>query len=97
MGHLLKIKCVESRVNVHILASTSVLFTLTTVQVPNIALIHTKWITVWAPIIPLAPFQIILCRKFAINSQLKVYATGVNDTGKNMGKMFKQKVFSHFC
>jgi hypothetical protein len=34
MGHLLKIKCVHSRVNVHILASTSVPFTLTTVQGP---------------------------------------------------------------
>jgi hypothetical protein len=46
MGHLLKIKCVDSSVNVHILASTSVLFTLMTVQVPNVALNHTKRITV---------------------------------------------------
>ncbi len=46
MGHLLKIKCVDSRVNVHILASTSVPFTLTTVQVPNLALTHMKGITV---------------------------------------------------
>ncbi len=46
MGHLLKIKCVDSRVNVHILASTSVPFTLTTVQVPNLALTHKKRITV---------------------------------------------------
>jgi hypothetical protein len=38
MGHLLKIKCVDSMVNVDILASTSVPFTLTTVQVPNLAL-----------------------------------------------------------
>ncbi len=29
MGHLLEIKCVDSRVNVHILASTSVSLTLT--------------------------------------------------------------------
>jgi hypothetical protein len=29
MGHLLKIKCLVSRVNVHIIASTSVPFTLT--------------------------------------------------------------------
>jgi len=35
MGHLLKIKCVDSRENLHILASTSVLFILTTVQVPK--------------------------------------------------------------
>ncbi len=42
MEHLLKIKCVASRVNVHILASTSVPFTLTTVQVPNLALTHMK-------------------------------------------------------
>jgi hypothetical protein len=46
MGHLLKIKCVDSRVNVNILASTSVPFTLSTAQVPNLALTHTKWITV---------------------------------------------------
>jgi hypothetical protein len=46
MRHLLKIKCVDSRVNVHILASTNVTFTLTTVQVTNLALTHTKRITV---------------------------------------------------
>ncbi len=46
MGHLLKIKCVDSRVNVHILASTSVPLTLTTAQVPNLALTHKKRITV---------------------------------------------------
>jgi hypothetical protein len=34
-------------VNVHILASTSAPFTLLTVQVPNLALSHTKWRTVW--------------------------------------------------
>jgi hypothetical protein len=42
----LKIKCVDSRVNVHVLDSTSVLIILRTVQVPNIALTHTKRITV---------------------------------------------------
>jgi hypothetical protein len=46
MGHLLKIKCVDSRVNVHILSSTRAPFTLTTVQVPNLPLTHTKRITV---------------------------------------------------
>ncbi len=46
MGHMLKIKCVDSRVNVNILASTSVPFTLTTVQVPHLALTHRRWITV---------------------------------------------------
>jgi hypothetical protein len=45
MGHLLKIKSVDSRVNVHILASTSVPFTVTTVQA-NLALTNTKRITV---------------------------------------------------
>jgi hypothetical protein len=35
MGHLLKIKCVRSRVNVNILASKSVPFRPTTVKVPN--------------------------------------------------------------
>ena len=44
MGHLLKIKCVDSRVNAHILASTK--SPIYTVQVPNLALIHTKRITV---------------------------------------------------
>jgi hypothetical protein len=49
MGHLLKIKCVDSRVNVHTLSSTSVPFTLTTVQVPNLALTHTKRLPVQGP------------------------------------------------
>jgi hypothetical protein len=44
MGHLLKIICVDSRVNMHI--SKSVAFTLTTGQVPNLALTHMKRITV---------------------------------------------------
>ncbi len=43
---MLKIKCVDSLVNVHILASTSAPFTLTTV--PNLALSHAKRITVLA-------------------------------------------------
>jgi hypothetical protein len=47
MGYLLKIKCVDSRENVHILASISVPFTLTTVQMPNLALTHTKRKTVY--------------------------------------------------
>jgi hypothetical protein len=47
MGHLLKIKCVDSRVNVHILASTCVPFTLTSMQVPNLALTDMKGITVY--------------------------------------------------
>jgi hypothetical protein len=47
MAHLLKIKCVDSMVNVNILASTSVPFTRTTVQVPNLALNHNKRITVY--------------------------------------------------
>ncbi len=42
----MKIKCVDSRVNVNIFALTSVPFILTTVQVPNLALTHKKWITV---------------------------------------------------
>jgi hypothetical protein len=48
MGQLLKIQCVDSRVNVYILASTSVPFSLKTVQVPNFALTNTKQITVCA-------------------------------------------------
>ncbi len=43
----MKIKCVDSRVNVNIFASTSVPFILTTVQVPNLELTHKKWITVY--------------------------------------------------
>ncbi len=42
---LVEIKCVDSSVNVHILAPTSVPFTLSTVRVPNLALTHTKLIT----------------------------------------------------
>ncbi len=44
---MLKIKCVYSSVKVHILASASVPYTLTTVQVPILAITHTKRITVW--------------------------------------------------
>ncbi len=44
----MKIKCVDSRVNVNIFASTSVPFILTTVQVPNSALTHKKRIAVLA-------------------------------------------------
>ncbi len=44
----MKIKCVDSRVNVNIFASTSVPFILTTVQVLNLAPTHKKWITVHA-------------------------------------------------
>ncbi len=36
MGDLLKIICVDSRANVHILASINVPFTFTMVQVPNL-------------------------------------------------------------
>jgi hypothetical protein len=36
MGHFLKIKCVDSRANVHILALISVPFTFTMVQVANL-------------------------------------------------------------
>jgi hypothetical protein len=46
MGHLLNLKCAQSPLNVGILPSTSVPFTLTTVQVPNLALTYTKRITV---------------------------------------------------
>ncbi len=58
MGYLLKIKCIDSRVNVHILTSTSVTFTLTMVPVPNLALTHTKLITVYCR----APKNWNLCR-----------------------------------
>jgi hypothetical protein len=43
----LKTKFLDSRVNVHILASISVPFTLATVQVPNLELSQAKRITVW--------------------------------------------------
>ncbi len=46
----MKIKCVDSRVNVHNLASTSVSYTPTTVQVPNFAPTYKKWITVYKKI-----------------------------------------------
>ncbi len=47
LGHLLKLKCAHSPLNLCILSSTSVPFTLTTVQVSNLSLTHTKRITVW--------------------------------------------------
>jgi hypothetical protein len=46
MGHLLKINCAHSPLNLRILSLTCVPFTLTTVQMPNIALTHKKQITV---------------------------------------------------
>jgi hypothetical protein len=47
MGHLLKIKYKHIQVaQVYIVASISVPFRPTTVQMPNVALIETKWITV---------------------------------------------------
>ncbi len=46
MLHLLKLKCAHSPLNLRILSSTSVPYTLTTVQVPNLELSHKKRITV---------------------------------------------------
>ncbi len=40
-------KCIDSRENVHVSASTNVPFTLKKVQVPNLPLTHTKRITVY--------------------------------------------------
>jgi len=45
MEHLLKLKCSHSPLNLRILSSTSVPFTLTTVQVLNLALTHKKRIS----------------------------------------------------
>ncbi len=47
MEHLLQLKCAHTPLNQRILSSTSVPFTLTTLQVPNLALTHTKRFTVW--------------------------------------------------
>jgi hypothetical protein len=46
MRHLLKLKCAHSPLNLRILSSTSVPFTLTTVQVLNLALTLAERITV---------------------------------------------------
>jgi hypothetical protein len=46
MGRLLKLKCAHSPLDLRILSSTRVPFALTTVQVQNIALTHTKRNTV---------------------------------------------------
>jgi hypothetical protein len=46
MGHLLNLKCAHSPLNLRILSSKCVPVTLTTVQVPNVALTQTKRITV---------------------------------------------------
>jgi hypothetical protein len=45
-GTLLKLKCAHSPLNLHILSSTSVPFTLG-VQVPNLAQVETRRITAW--------------------------------------------------
>jgi hypothetical protein len=45
--HLLKLNCAHSPLNIRILSSTCVPFTLTTVQVPNLALTPKKRITVY--------------------------------------------------
>ncbi len=62
MGH--KIKCVDSRVNVNIVASTSVPFTLTTVQVPNFALTPTRRITLYT-------FTLHFFWAFTVHTRLK--------------------------
>ncbi len=67
MGHLLKIKFVNSRVNMHILASTSVSFTLTTVQVPYLALTRMKRITVYV-------YSIVDSNTFAMGIGATLYA-----------------------
>jgi len=46
MGHLLKLNHAHSPLNLRIFSSTCVPFTLTTVQVPNLALTHKKRLTV---------------------------------------------------
>jgi hypothetical protein len=58
MGHKLKTKCVDSRGNAHDLASTGVPFTLTTVQVLNLALTYKKRITVQCMLKLLSPFRL---------------------------------------
>jgi hypothetical protein len=47
---------------VNILASTSVPFILTTVQVPNLALTHKKWITVQSLEVDIFPVLPILLK-----------------------------------
>jgi hypothetical protein len=48
MGYLLRTKCAHATLNLRILSSTSVPFTLTTVQMPNLDLIETRRIAVQA-------------------------------------------------
>jgi len=57
MGHMLKLKCSHSLQNLRILSSTSVPFRPTTVQMPNLALVETKRITVQALLMYLTPPQ----------------------------------------
>ncbi len=74
MGLLLKIKCVDSRLNVHILASESVPFILKTVQVPNLALTHTKQITVFLSVLVVYnPPHIIFLRTGLVQIILILY------------------------
>jgi hypothetical protein len=61
MGPLSKIKCVDSRVNVHILDSSSVPFTLTTVQMPNLALTqHEEDYSAWVRVVYLGLLMLTL-------------------------------------
>ncbi len=63
MGHLLKIKSVDSRMKMHILAAKNVPFKLSTVQVPNLALTHKKRITVY--IIPVLRISLLKLSEYA--------------------------------
>jgi hypothetical protein len=78
MGHLLKLNCAQSPLNLRILSSTCVPLTLTTVQVLNLALTHKKRITVQGlgvmvyRIKPMEGLSLILCPDIFIHAQRMV-------------------------
>jgi hypothetical protein len=71
MGHLLKLKREHSPLNLRILSSTCVPFTLTTLQVLNLALTHKKRITVHAETVIL-PISL----KPAVRAEVQLKPTG---------------------
>ncbi len=72
IGHLSKLNCAHSPLILRILSSKSVQFTLTTVQVPNLALTHTKRITVYRIHPPLTLHKNYLTSRYVRLSSLNL-------------------------
>ncbi len=101
MWHLLKLKCAHSPLNLRILSSTSVPYTLKTVQVPNSELTHKKRITVYRPYIrAVAGFEFFRCSSFRKKNYL--YCIFLRDNSNSLGltrlsTCIGQNFFCFFC